>query len=339
MSARACATGGHVAWSRSVRASTTVAAHMLAAGSDPSRLPAPLLIADKLNNRLLIVDPHGRTLWQFPRPGDLLPGQTFHIPDDAFFTPDGRQIVATQEDDFVVSLIDIKRHRIVWRYGVPGQPGSGPDHLHNPDDAMVLRDSSVVAADIKNCRLVRIVVGRHEPAWTLGQPGACRHAPPFHWGSPNGVFPLPGGDFLVTEINGDWVDEIDRSGRVLWSTHPPGVAYPSDSSRIGPNRYLTVDYAAHGQVVEFDRAGHLLWRYAPTDVPLDHPSLALGLPGGDVIVNDDRNHRVIIVDPRTNRIVWQYGHTRVSGSAPGYLDNPDGMDLQPPLSYADRYQR
>jgi len=33
-----------------------------------------------------------------------------------------------------------------------------------------------------------------------------------------------------------------------------------------------------------------------------------------------------------NRIVWQYGHTGVPGSAPGYLSNPDGVDLAPPYS-------
>ncbi len=65
---------------------------------------------------------------------------------------------------------------------------------------------------------------------------------------------------------------------------------------------------------------------------LDHPSLALPLPNGDIVCNDDYNHRVIVVDPRTNKIVWQYGHTGVAGRKPGYLDNPDGLDLVPPNS-------
>ena len=76
-------------------------------GSDPSVLPSDLLIADKLNNRLIVVDPQGRIRWRFPRPGDLAPGQTFKIPDDAFFTPDGRYIVATQEDQSVISVINV----------------------------------------------------------------------------------------------------------------------------------------------------------------------------------------------------------------------------------------
>jgi len=41
---------------------------------------------------------------------------------------------------------------------------------------------------------------------------------------------------------------------------------------------------------------------------------------------------VIVVDPRTRRIVWQYGHTGVSGTAQGYLDKPDGIDLLPAIA-------
>jgi hypothetical protein len=115
---------------------------------------------------------------------------------------------------------------------------------------------------------------------------------------------------------------------VSWSASPPGVAYPSDSNEIYPGRYLTVDYSSRGQVVEFNAAGQRLWRFGG----LNHPSLGLPLPNGDILVNDDFNDRVIVIDPVTNRIVWQYGHKGVSGTAPGYLNDPDGVDLTPPNS-------
>ena len=53
------------------------------------------------------------------------------------------------------------------------------------------------------------------------------------------------------------------------------------------------------------------------------------LPNGDIAVNDDYRDRVIVIDPRRNRIVWQYGHTDQPGTAPGYLNIPDGMDFVP----------
>ncbi|MHB1818041.1 MAG: hypothetical protein ACYCO9_08385 [Streptosporangiaceae bacterium] len=129
----------------------------LAPASNPAALPADVLVADHLNNRLIIIDPHGRVRWTFPRPGDLAPGQTFKVPDDAFFSPDGRYIVATQEDNQVISVISIARHRIVYRYGRPGTPGTGPNRLDNPDDAMLLPGGDILAADIKNWVHVRFV--------------------------------------------------------------------------------------------------------------------------------------------------------------------------------------
>ena len=311
----------------------------LASGSDPSVLPGPVLIADKLNNRLVIVDPEGHIRWTWPEPGDLAPGESFPIPDDAFFSPDGRYIIATQEDDFVITVIDIATRKIVWRYGHPGVPGSAADYLWNPDDAMILPDGMVMAADIKNCRLIEIPYGGAAVVWQEGAVGSCRHNPPSRYGSPNGVFPEPNGHFLVTEINGDWVDEIDTSGHVFWSAHPPSVFYPSDSNQLGPDRYLTVDYSLPGQAVVFDQTGKLLWRYAPTEAPaeLNHPSLGMGLPNGDILLNDDYNDRVVVIDPASNQIVWQFGHDGSPGSAPGYLDNPDGLAPLPPYSFADRY--
>jgi hypothetical protein len=113
------------------------------------------------------------------------------------------------------------------------------------------------------------------------------------------------------------------------------VAYPSDSNQVGPDTFLTVDYSKPGQVVEFDHTGKVLWRYKPTGaLALNKPSLALPLPNGDVLLNDDANHRVIVVDPRTDAVVWQYGQTGRAGNGPGLLDNPDGVDLVPPFSLA-----
>ncbi len=307
----------------------------LAPGSNPSVLPSDVLIADRNNNRLLIVDPQGNIVWQFPKPGDLAPGQSFLTPDDAFFTPNGRDIIVTQEDNFVISEISIATSRIVWRYGHPGVAGSAPGYLDNPDDAMMLPNGDIGVADIKNCRLLVLCPPSETPLEVIGQTtNACYHQPPTRWGSPNGMFPLTNGNWVITEINGDWVDGFDlATGKVLWSTHPPGVTYPSDTNQVSGTTFVTAAYTDPGQVVEFTSSGQVVWRYAPTGAQaLNRPSLALPLPNGDFILNDDWNHRVIVVDPKTDQVVWQYGHTGVPGSGPGYLYKPDGVDLVPPFS-------
>lgn len=310
----------------------------LAPGSDPSALPGDVLIADEDNNRLLLVDPLGRIRWQFPASGRMPGGGAFGPPDDAFVSPDGRDIVATQEMADTVSVVSIAGARVIASYGHPDTPGSAPDYFSHPDDAMVLPGGDLLLADIINCRMLVLAPGPWQVVRQFGSTGLCYHDPPATFGSPNGVFPLTGGRYLVTEINGDWVDEIDLQGHVYWSAHPPGVAYPSDACEFRPGEYVATDYSTPGQVVIFTSTGQLLWRFRPTGADaLNHPSLALPLPNGDVLVNDDYNDRVIVVDPATSQVVWQYGHTGVPGSGPGYLSKPDGVDMAPPYSLLVRH--
>jgi DNA-binding beta-propeller fold protein YncE len=307
-------------------------------GSNPSVLPGPVLIADRDNNRLLEVSPDGRVLWRFPAPGDLARGQTFLLPDDAFFSPDGREIVVTQEDDFAISVVNLASDRIVYRYGHPGIPGSEPGYVHNPDDAMLMPSGELLSADIKNCRVLVIRPPTHQPLRQLGETGVCEHDLGVSYGSPNGAFPMANGDTAITEINGDWLDVVAPNGTPVLDTHPPGFTYPSDTNQVRPGLFLSVDYTDPGAIETFTNTGELRWRYEPAGAAaLDQPSLALPLPNGDILANDDKNDRVIVVDPHTNKIVWQYGHTHVPGSGEGFLSNPDGVDLAPPRSLDERF--
>jgi hypothetical protein len=146
----------------------------------------------------------------------------------------------------------------------------------------------------------------------------------------NGDTPVPGGGVLVSEITGSWVDEIGPEGRLVFAVRAP-VSYPSDPQPLPGGRILLADYASPGAILIMDDHGNLLWRYRRLQGygRLDHPSLAMALPNGNIAVNDDYRHRVVVIDPRTNTIVWQYGHTDIPGTAPGYLNTPDGMDFIP----------
>jgi DNA-binding beta-propeller fold protein YncE len=297
-----------------------------------------VLIADRDNNRLLEVSPTGKVLWRFPAKESLSSGETFLVPDDAFYSPDGRSVIVTEEDDFVISVIDLARQGIVYRYGHPGVPGSEPGYVHNPDDALLTASGEIVAADIKNCRVIVLRPPAHQLARQLGITGSCAHELGSSYGSPNGAFPLSDGGLAITEINGDWLDLLNGKGQAWRAIHPPGFSYPSDTNQVRPGLFLSVDYTNPGAIETFTADGRLVWRYAPQGAQaLNQPSLAMPLPNGDILANDDANHRVIVVDPRTNQVVWQYGHTGVPGAGEGFLNNPDGVDLAPPYSLAIRY--
>jgi hypothetical protein len=140
---------------------------------------------------------------------------------------------------------------------------------------------------------------------------------------------------VLTEGIGAWVSEMSPAGTIAWSVQVPGVSAIYQSAEVAADRYVTADEGFPGQVLTFDQTGKVWWRYAPTgSQALNRPSMVIPLPNGDFMVSDKFNDRLIVVDPRTKAVVWQYGHTGVAGTTAGFLDNPTGMDLYPPNSIA-----
>lgn len=306
-----------------------------AAASAPKRrrgypFAGRLLIADRGNNRLIVVGARKNVVWRFPSRHHPAPPGGFYFPDDAFFTQGGTEIISNEEQNERIVRLSFPSGKLLWSYGHPGIAGSEPGYLHEPDDAYLLRNGTITVADAQNCRVLQISHAK-KVLKTFGSPSACAHEPPRHLGSPNGDTPLRNGNMLVSEVNGSYIDEMTLAGKVVWSVQLP-ISYPSDPQQLGPDRYLVADYANPGGIYEFNRAGKILWSYRPPsgNRMLDHPSLAERLPGGLIAVNDDYRDRVVIIDPRARRIVWQYGHTDEPGTGPGYLDIPDGFDLLAP---------
>lgn len=287
-----------------------------------------LMIADRQNGRILIVDPAGAIRWRFPVAGSLPAGQRFAA-DDAFLAPDGRTITANEEGHEIIVRIDIATRRIVWQYGRYDVAGHGPGELHTPDDAYPLANGDVVVADIFNCRVLEISPAK-QVARQWGRTGTCADHAPTTFGEPNGDTPLPDGGLLITEIKGSRVVRLDATGHVVFDIHVP-TRYPSDAQLDSNGNVLVVDYSNPGAILRVDPRGHVVWRYGPRSGAgrLDHPSLVVELATGLLAVNDDFRHRVLVIDPATNRIAWQYGHTDHPGRTDGFLFTPDGIDEIP----------
>jgi hypothetical protein len=286
-----------------------------------------LLIADRGNDRLVVVDANKQRSWVYPSASMPPPTGGFYFPDDAFFADRGRSIVTNQEENHTIVRIAFPSGALEWTYGKPKVAGSTPGLLNQPDDAFLLSDGTYTVADAKNCRILHISASG-EPLSQIGTTGNCVHDPPRSVGYPNGDTPLSNGNLLVSEINGSWITEYTPSGDLAWTVHLP-ITYPSDPQQLGPDLYLVSDYARPGGILEFTREGRIVWTYRPLSgaAMLDHPSLAERLPNGLIAVNDDYRHRVAFVDPATKTIVWQYGQTDQPGTGPDQLNTPDGFDL------------
>jgi DNA-binding beta-propeller fold protein YncE len=301
-------------------AAGTGVGHLLA-GSSTGALTSNILVADRNNNRLIALTPQGRVAWT----------QRLTGPSAAFLSPTARSITVTQPGTFVVLQLAVADRRAFYRYGRSGHPGSSHDELRDPGTAQELSDGRLVIADKSNCRIVFLTPPKRVPTATLGTPGSCVHDPPKSVAYPDSVFPAFGGGIVVTETDPKWVDVLSPADAVVAAMQVPGLTVPDDAYEYAKDKLIATSHTHPGVVEEFDTADKVTWTYDPTSGSgeLDRPSLAEVLADGDVLVCDSGNDRVVVIDPQTDTIIWQYGHTGRPGSKPGYLHTPDSAVLVP----------
>ena len=288
-----------------------------------------LLVADRGNNRLLLLDAAMNVVWKYPSPSAPRDKLGFYFPDDAFFTNHGTAIISNQEENETIVKIAYPSERSSGQYGHPGQPGTAKGYLHEPDDAYLLKNGQVTVADAVNCRV--LVINENH---TVARPDRHRRR----------MLPQPARlDGLAErghsadrrqpadlEINGSWVSEYTLAGKLVWTRPPSGRRVPvrpaagrpghCTSSPITPRQGRSSSSTAHGKI---------LYRY-------DHPRArgSSTIPrspnccqAASIMANDDHNDRMVAIDPSTGALVWQYGITGKPGTGPGQLNIPDGFDL------------
>jgi len=280
-----------------------------------------VLIADRGNNRLVEVTPDKQIVWEYqfnlPRPGLGA--------DDAFFADGNKTVIVNLEEYHLIQLIDYRTKKVIWSYGVPGKPGEGEGFLNTPDDAYKLPNGDVTVADIKNCRVIEIAPDKRI-VHQYGKTKQCS-SDPGYLNKPNGDTPLQNGHMFISNIIGHNLIELDEQWQPIFSMKLP-VSYPSDPQPTKAGNVLLTNYRKPGAIVEVSKSGRVVWWYGgDKEYKLNRPSLAIELPNGNILANDDFNHRVIVVDKKSKQIVWQYGVSGKPGRGKGQLNIPDGLDI------------
>ncbi len=285
-----------------------------------------VLIADRGNNRLIVVTPDKQIIWGYDFKV-LPPG---FGADDAFFTDGGKTIVVSLEYYHVIELIDYQTKQILWQYGIPGTHGSSLGYLYHPDDAYKLPNGDVIVADIQNCRVIEVSPTK-QIVHQYGKTRQCGTAQGF-LDAPNSDTPLPNGDILVSTILNHSITELDAQWNPIFSMSLP-MKYPSDPQMTQVGNFLIAGYTNPGRIIEISKQGNIVWEFDGVGTTtIDKPSLAVELPNGNILVNDDYNHRVIVISAQTKQIIWQYGVTGKPRKSSGQLNIPDGLDFIPDSS-------
>ena len=231
------------------------------AASKLAGLPGYLLIADRGNNRILVVNPADQIVFKYPSAADLAAGHRLYYNDDTFVEPGGHALIANEEDNNDIVQVNLADRSLHVLFGQPGVAGSDATHVHTPDDAYMLPGGTFTVADAYGCRI--IFVRHHRIVRQFGTSDVCTHEPPRYLDAVNGDTPMPGGGTLLSEINGSWIDEISAHGKLVFAIKAP-VSYPSDPQPLPGGRILFADYANPGHILIVNRKGHVIWRYGPS---------------------------------------------------------------------------
>jgi outer membrane protein assembly factor BamB len=164
-----------------------------APGAGSPYFGAELLIADRGNNRLLVMDAAMHVVWRYPAPGLPRDPLRFYFPDDAFFTgheytPAGKLVWTVQlpisypsdpqqlgPDRYLIAdyaspgqILEFNREgTILYRY----RAASGPGMLNHPSLAELLPSGVFMANDDYNDRMVAIDPATGALVWQYGITG------------------------------------------------------------------------------------------------------------------------------------------------------------------------
>jgi len=84
----------------------------------------------------------------------------------------------------------------------------------------------------------------------------------------------------------------------------------------------------NGRILMVDTAGTVHWQFPgarglPAGQRFSADDAFLSPDGKSIVANEEGHQVIVRIDIATEKIIWEYGHYGVIGSAAGYLDTPD----------------
>jgi hypothetical protein len=135
---------------------------------------------------------------------------------------------------------------------------------------------------------------------------------------PHSAYPMPNGNFLISDTGDDRVIEVNHASHIVWDTDNLGkghgvlgegtfsdgsrLKYPNDAKPLS-NGNILISCRLQNRVIEITRQGKIVRSISGFLHEQHNPT---PLPNGDIYIADSDADRVIEVNPQ-NKIVWQFG--------------------------------
>jgi hypothetical protein len=175
---------------------------MAGTGTPAGVIPqAPDGVAD---NRVMLVDPFGKIVWQYGQFGQTGSGpDLLNTPVQSTWLPDAHVLITDQANNRIIEVNLAKK--IVWSY--PGSNTNDADQLNGPNSAELLENGHILIADQGNNRAIEVTHGdKIVRTFTAG-------------GTANTVAfasRLDNGDTLITDAGNSRAVEVDAHDNIVW---------------------------------------------------------------------------------------------------------------------------
>lgn len=229
-------------------------------GADPS---CPDLVNGCPDNRVMLVNPEGKIVWQYGQAGVTGSGPNqLNTPVQATFLRHHHVLITDQGNQRVIEVTPDKK--IVWQYGVTGVVGSGFNQLSNPNSAELLENGHILIADENNNRVIE-VSRAHQIVWQFPNPvnPALLNGAAF-------ASRLPNGHTLITDSNNNRIIEVTPWGSVVFTyatnTRPGSIANPLPTRAVRlRNGNTLISDQFNDQVIEISPSGEIVFTQGKID--------------------------------------------------------------------------
>ncbi len=229
------------------------------AGTEPA---CPDAVNGCPDNRVMLVSPGGRVLWQYGQFAVSGSGpDQLNTPVQSTWLPNWHVLISDQANQRVIEVTLTKR--IVWQYGTTGVAGDGPNQLNNPNSAELLANGHILISDENNNRAIEVTRDKTIVAtFTAG-------------GTVSGVAfasRLANGDTLITDSNNSRAVEVDGSDAIVWQyvtntqSGSNSSPLPTRAVRLKGGDTLISDQFNH-RVIRVNHAGAIVATYGNLNAP------------------------------------------------------------------------
>jgi outer membrane protein assembly factor BamB len=170
------------------------------------------------DNRVILVDPFGRIVWQYGQFGKTGSGPNLlSTPVQCTWLPNLHVLITDQGNNRIIEVTLGKK--IVWQY--PGSNSHPADQLNSPNSAELLENGHILIADENNNRAIEVTRADQifKTFTATGSLGAVAFASR-----------LDNGHTLLTDAGNSRAVEVDANDHIVWQyftdTDPMSVAAP-----------------------------------------------------------------------------------------------------------------